>query len=65
MSHDQVIEQLQALEQRMAEVQQRLADLHSSRNDTLEEVAVAIEQMACFGKDTVASFAIYIREMKR
>lgn len=65
MNSDQVTQQLQALEQRMAEIKQRLDDLHSARNQTLEEVAVAIEQMACFGKDTVASFAIYIREMKR
>ena len=57
--------QLLALEEQMAEIKQRLAELHSSRNDTLEEVAQAIERMHCFGHDTIASFAIYIREMKR
>lgn len=65
MTKDQVIAQVQALEQQMIDVQQRLAKVDSCRNDTLEEVAQAIERMQSFGKDTVASFAIYIREMKR
>ena len=57
--------QLLALEREMADIKQRLAELHSSRNDTLEEVAQAIERMTCFGPDTINSFAIYIREMKQ
>lgn len=35
------------------------------RNDILEEVAVEIEKIKCFGKDTLDSFGIYIRGMKR
>jgi hypothetical protein len=35
------------------------------RNDILEEVAIEIEKMQGFGKDTLSSFAIYIREMKK
>ncbi len=35
------------------------------RNGVIEEVAVAIERMKGFGQDTVSSFAIYIREMKK
>lgn len=36
------------------------------RNDVIEEVAVAIEQFRIpFAADTVASFAAFIREMKR
>jgi hypothetical protein len=35
------------------------------RNDTLEEVAKEIEKMDVFGKDTVSSFAIYVRGMKK
>lgn len=35
------------------------------RNDILEEVAVEIEKMKCFGKDTLDSFGIFIRGMKR
>jgi hypothetical protein len=62
---DPITGQLLALEEQMAEIKQRLAELHGSRNDTLEEVAQAIERMHCFGHDTIASFAIHIREMKR
>jgi hypothetical protein len=35
------------------------------RNDVIEEVAVAIERMTGFGQDTISSFAIYIRGMKK
>lgn len=35
------------------------------RNDIIEEVAVEIERMQGFGKDTLSSFGIYIRGMKR
>ena len=35
------------------------------RNDVIEEVAQAIEKMKGFGQDTISSFAIYIREMKK
>jgi predicted ThiF/HesA family dinucleotide-utilizing enzyme len=35
------------------------------RNDTLEEVAKEIEKMTVFGKDTIDSFASYIRGMKK
>jgi hypothetical protein len=35
------------------------------RNDVIEEVVVAIESMTGFGQDTISSFAIYIREMKK
>ena len=35
------------------------------RNETLEEVAEEIEKMKAFEKDTMASFAAYIRGLKR
>jgi len=35
------------------------------RNDILEQVAVEIEKMQGFGKDTLSSFGIFIRGMKR
>jgi hypothetical protein len=35
------------------------------RNDTLEEVAHEVEKMQAFEKDTMASFAAYIRGLKR
>jgi hypothetical protein len=43
-----------------------LEQLHEARNDTIEEVAQAIEQMrTAFGDDTIASFAAYVRGMKK
>jgi hypothetical protein len=41
--------------------------VHLHRNDTLEEVANDLEKKFTgpFGRDTVASFAAYIRGMKR
>jgi len=35
------------------------------RNDIIEEVAVEIEKMQGFGKDTLSSFGIFIRGMKK
>jgi hypothetical protein len=35
------------------------------RNQTIEKVAKEIEKMTAFGKDTTASFAVYIRNMKQ
>jgi hypothetical protein len=37
----------------------------SQRNQVLEEVAKEIEKMTVFGKDTISSFTIVIRNMKR
>ena len=64
MTKELLIAQVQALEQQMVAVHQRLADISNVRNDAIEEVAVAIEQMKAFGQDTVSSLAIYIRELK-
>ena len=35
------------------------------RNDVIEEVAQHIEKLKGFGQDTISSFAIYIRGMKK
>ena len=35
------------------------------RNGIVEEVAQHIEKLTGFGHDTISSFAIYIREMKK
>jgi hypothetical protein len=35
------------------------------RNGVIEEVAQHIEKLTGFGPDTISSFAIYIREMKK
>lgn len=41
-----------------------IESLNPYRNIVIEEVAVAIERMESFGKDTISSFAIFIRSMK-
>lgn len=35
------------------------------RNNIIEEVALHIEKLKGFGKDTTDSLAVYIREMKK
>ena len=35
------------------------------RNDIIEEVAIEIEKMKVFGNDTLSSFGVHIRGMKR
>jgi hypothetical protein len=42
-----------------------LEQLNNTRNDAIEEVAKEIEKMTVFGKDTIDSFASYIRGMKK
>ena len=50
----------------MHEVQRIGQELEESyRNEVLEEVAKEIEKMTAFGKDTIGSFTVFIRGMKR
>jgi hypothetical protein len=37
----------------------------SQRNQVLEEVAKEIEKFTMFGPDTISSFSVYIRNMKK
>ena len=37
----------------------------SQRNQVLEEVASEIQKMTVFGQDTIDSFTVYIRNMKK
>ena len=46
-----------------AKTQQEVYD--ELRNDILEQVAQDIEKFKGFGQDTISSFAIYIRGMKK
>jgi CHASE3 domain sensor protein len=48
---------------RMAQSREKLLNL--DRNKVIEEVAQHIEKLTGFGQDTISSFAIYIREMKK
>ena len=49
--------------EQQAKTQQEFYD--ELRNGVIEEVANSIERMRGFGSDTISSFAIFIREMKR
>ena len=49
--------------QMQAKTQQEFYD--ELRNGVIEEVAREIEKMKVFGNDTISSFAIFIRGMKR
>jgi hypothetical protein len=47
-------------------IQRQLDPITSKiRNDTLEEVAKEVNSFKAFEKDTMDSFAAYIRSMKR
>ena len=37
----------------------------SQRNKVLDEVALEIQKMTAFGQDTLDSFSVYIRSMKK
>ena len=50
----------------MKRINEKILEVNNSnRNDVLEEVAKEIENMKAFEKDTMASFAAYVRGMKR
>ena len=39
--------------------------VYQDRNQVIEEVALEVEKLTGFGKDTIDSLTIYIREMKK
>ena len=49
----------QMVEAQLNEVSEKI------RNDTLEEVALEVQKMKAFEKDTLASFAAYVRGLKK
>jgi fructose/tagatose bisphosphate aldolase len=50
----------------MKRINEKILEVNNSnRNDVLEEVAKEIEKMKAFEKDTMASFAAFVRGMKR
>ena len=50
----------------MKRINEKILEVNNlNRNDVLEEVAKEIENMKAFEKDTMASFAAYVRGMKR
>jgi hypothetical protein len=43
---------------------QATMSLNPYRNQVIEEVAIEVEKMQGFGKDTIDSLTVYIRDMK-
>jgi hypothetical protein len=52
-------------EESMSEYKTQQQVYDELRNDILEQVAVEIAKMQGFGKDTLSSFCIFIRGMKK
>jgi hypothetical protein len=60
----QIESRVEVAEQEIGQLKQRVESLNPYRDTVLDEVADAILKMEGFGKDTLHSFAIYIRSMK-
>lgn len=50
---------------RKRQIQSLDSYVYQDRNQVIEEVALEVEKMQGFGKDTIDSFTIYIRNMKK
>ena len=62
-----IIEIQEALREEMRQASKAFDVAYESykRNEVLDEVAQEIEKFKGFGEDTIASFTVYIRNMKR
>lgn len=70
----QIENQMRDLTEEMTKIRVRLGDLevktseefyNELRNSVIEEVAQHVEKLKGFGHDTMSSFAIYIRDLKK
>jgi hypothetical protein len=70
----QIENQMRDLTEEMIKIRVRLGDLevktseefyNELRNGVIEEVAKHVEKLKGFGHDTMSSFAIYIRDLKK
>jgi len=70
----QIENQMRVLTEEMTKIRVRLGDLEAKtpdefynelRNNVIEEVAQHVEKLKGFGHDTMSSFAIYIRDLKK
>jgi hypothetical protein len=60
----QIESRVEVVEQEIGQLKQRVESLNPYRDAVIDEVADAILKMEGFGKDTLHSFAIYIRGLK-
>ena len=70
----QIENQMRDLTEELSLIRVRLGDLevktseefyNELRNNVIEEVAKHVEKLKGFGHDTMSSFAIYIRDLKK
>jgi len=69
---DEEFERIEREQKRINEEQEKLRNelylytvVQITRNQAIEEVAQEIEKLKGFGEDTIASFTVYIRSMKK
>ena len=69
---DEEFERIELEQKRINEEQEKLRNemylytvVQITRNQAIEEVAQEIEKFKGFGEDTIASFTVYIRSMKK
>ena len=67
LEQKRIIEIQEALREEMKQASKAfdVAYENYKRNEVLDEVAQEIEKFKGFGEDTIASFTVYIRGMKR
>lgn len=59
-----MFKRIEAAEDAVEALKVRVRSLNPYRDQVIDEIADHIQSMTVFGKDTVDSFAIYIRSMK-
>jgi hypothetical protein len=60
----QIESRVEVVEQEIGQLKQRVESLNPYRDTVIDEVADAILKIEGFGKDTLHSFAIFIRGLK-
>lgn len=59
-----MFKRIEAAEDAVEALKVRVKSLNPYRDQVIDEIADHIQSMTVFGKDTVDSFAIYIRSLK-
>ena len=62
---DEAFNEIERISKIRQEIIRRQMEPPQTRNQVIEEVAQHIEKLTGFGQDTISSFAIYIRGMKK
>jgi hypothetical protein len=59
-----MFKRIEAAEDAVEALKVRVKSLNPYRDQVIDEIADHIQKMTVFGKDTVDSFAIYVRSLK-